>query len=667
MDDQLVDRGRPDTNTTIYHSDDQTKKGTEARGFSALASHATEARDSPTSDMVPLRARSAPTVGQRPDFEREVLDRLKQLEVEVISCHRLVCQKIDYMYNANDGDGRFSRQRSKERTSRRPSRMYTQVQPPRDADWGAAESSPQPPTIADALMNIRSREATPRRSESKTSVTGGRRTSAEVFELQREIAGGPPPNIAVTLAERGPSKGTAWSSHSEISEDTHDTASKKPTGILSRRSATTESLKNTAASRFFNRYKKRNEFAQKAWDFLDDPESSHAAMVYDTVLPFLLLAAVLVTIMQTIDPPVAEVALFNMFELVIEIFFSFELTVRYYASPNRGMQFIRKPFNFIDVLASLPLVVRIVVMIFSTEKANEEIMFICSVAVIRLLKMMRRFQKIHLLFGAFHLAFEALPVLIYSLVMITLFFASLVFLVESETFGSLPVAMWFTIVTMTTVGYGNIVPVTWEGTLIVSALVICSVLYMAMPLGIVGHAFTQVWEDRDRILLVKKTQAALQQWGYTARDIPVLFEIFDSKGEGELNIKDFRKMIHQMRIGLNDHRINELFHRIDDDGGGTIDDKELVRAIFPDALHDLYGDDVGETETESCTYCSCGSKLRPDMQFCGKCGKAVMEEEEPHLTVPGGNGKNVREEHGSPGKPKKSINEHQDTYCGVSW
>merc|ERR1719498_630068 len=101
---------------------------------------------------------------------------------------------------------------------------------------------------------------------------------------------------------------------------------------------------------------------------------------------------------------------------------------------------------------------------------------------------------------------------------------------------------------MTTVGYGDITPVSIGGHCISSCLAVTSVLYMAMPLGIIGHAFTQVWLDRDRILLVIKMKDVLRQWGYGALDIPLLFDIFDSRGEGTLNITDFRKMVNQMQL-----------------------------------------------------------------------------------------------------------------------
>merc|ERR1712176_933063 len=78
---------------------------------------------------------------------------------------------------------------------------------------------------------------------------------------------------------------------------------------------------------------------------------------------------------------------------------------------------------------------------------------------------------------------------------------------------------------MTTVGYGDVIPISLPGSIITSALIVITVLYMAVPLGIIGNAFTQTWNDRDRILLTHRTRDRLRQWGYGARDIPVLFQV----------------------------------------------------------------------------------------------------------------------------------------------
>merc|ERR1719401_2026483 len=101
----------------------------------------------------------------------------------------------------------------------------------------------------------------------------------------------------------------------------------------------------------------------------------------------------------------------------------------------------------------------------------------------------------------------------------------------------MPQAAWLTFVSMTTVGYGDVVAQTPAGKLATSLLVLFSALYMSIPLGIIGNAFSEVWSDRDRILLTLRTRNRLLQWGYTARDIPKLFELFDADQNGELDIE----------------------------------------------------------------------------------------------------------------------------------
>jgi hypothetical protein len=196
---------------------------------------------------------------------------------------------------------------------------------------------------------------------------------------------------------------------------------------------------------------------------------------------------------------------------------------------------------------------------------------------------------LHLIFKAFCDAFEALPILLFTLSVIILVFSACIYMVEPRhNIGSLPQAMWFTIVTMSTVGYGDVSPSSMAGYLITAVLIALSVLYMAMPIGIVGQTFGDVWRERDRILLMQQTRKRLTQWGYTAEDIPIIFHLFDEDSGGEIELPEFQKMIAEMGIGLTDERIVELFESLDTDGGGGIDDREFVKHVFPQAFHKLY-------------------------------------------------------------------------------
>jgi Ca2+-binding EF-hand superfamily protein len=356
------------------------------------------------------------------------------------------------------------------------------------------------------------------------------------------------------------------------------------------------------------------------WDVLDNPDSGSAAHIFDIIFPCFLSLCVLFTLSQTIEDQPIDEDTCRVVDFLIETVFALEVALRYVASPHKSTYFFKDFFNIVDMLTCLPLFFRIAVHVRGDEHLTQDNWNLCFTAIIRLVKTTRRFRKIHLLFEAFQHAFEALPVLMFIFCVINLSFSSVIFLLEDphDSVTSLSKAIWFTTVTMTTVGFGDIVPVSNEGHLIVCCLMVTSVLYMAMPLGIIGHAFTQVWLDRDRILLVKKIKDVLREWGYTAYDIPLLFDIFDSSGECHLNITDFRKMLDQMQLGLSNKRICELFYAFDKIGQGFIEDRELVRYVFPAQYHEVYGDEVA---TGKSVKCKCGNVLMADAAFCRKCGR----------------------------------------------
>merc|ERR1712217_53707 len=116
-----------------------------------------------------------------------------------------------------------------------------------------------------------------------------------------------------------------------------------------------------------------------------------------------------------------------------------------------------------------------------------------------------------------------------------------------------------------------------------------AVLYTSIPLGIIGNAFSEVWHDRDRLLLMRKARHKLHQWGYSAEDIPKLFRLFDEDRDDELNYIEFRKMVDEMRIGLNQERIAQLFDIFDNDHSGAINDREFLKALLPGAEQRVYG------------------------------------------------------------------------------
>ncbi len=115
--------------------------------------------------------------------------------------------------------------------------------------------------------------------------------------------------------------------------------------------------------------------------------------------------------------------------------------------------------------------------------------------LLRLLKLTRYSMAFHLLADVLRDESESLLVSI-MLMFIILIFASVgIYIfehqVQPEAFGSIPEAMWWAIVTLTTVGYGDVTPVTVQGKIFATFITIAGVGLVSLPAGIIASGFTE--------------------------------------------------------------------------------------------------------------------------------------------------------------------------------
>jgi len=345
----------------------------------------------------------------------------------------------------------------------------------------------------------------------------------------------------------------------------------------------------------------RSKVVRALWSFFEDHDSSKLAKTYSVAMPYYLFLTVLMTIFQFLLNPDNAM----LVETIIEIPFVIEIVLRFIACPSKHLYF-HQVFNYLDIAAAAPLILRVSLGFEGVEAVHPITMSVAIllgvVPVLRLLKVLRHFQKIHLLLQAFLMALEALPVMIFIFILILLVFTFCVYVVEvnNDMIDSYHSAMWCCLVSMTTVGYGDVYPETPQGRLFIAIAVVITMLYMSMPLGIIGSAFSEVWGMRHHILLLKKTRSRLNQWGYKAADIPKLFDLFDSDNDGELVLEDFRAMVVEMGIGIAGDDVSDLFQLFDNDGGGTIDSQEFVKVVFPEVYHAMYADsNAGDGRTKT--------------------------------------------------------------------
>lgn len=362
----------------------------------------------------------------------------------------------------------------------------------------------------------------------------------------------------------------------------------------------------------------RGELAHTIWKVLDDGESSLVAKGYERVIQCFIMLSMITGILQSLKKQPLPGMPGVWVESSIDLIFTLEVVLRFLVCPNRKMFFFSF-YNYIDIASGIPLLLRIW-MGFEPARTGDcfgpseqqmpcmHTIIIAVVPFLRLSKMLRRFLKLHLLLKAFRIALEALPVLIFIYCLMLLGFSGILFIVEQrDNLDTYAYSMWMTIVSMTTLGYGDVYPKTDPGRVVIGVLVFCTMFYTAIPLGIIGNAFNDVWKDRDRVLLMQRARNGMMLAGYSAKDVEKLFRIFDKDRDGMLNPKEFSWMIEGMRLGLTTERVYELYELFDGDGSGGIDEQEFVKGLFPERYHELYGE-MDDTHEPSRLFGSKSSK-----------------------------------------------------------
>jgi voltage-gated potassium channel len=227
-------------------------------------------------------------------------------------------------------------------------------------------------------------------------------------------------------------------------------------------------------------------------------EAHLAARVVNGALLALIAANLIAMIAESV-PSVGDGhgELFRQFEVVSLWIFAVEYVLRLWSCtalpghkrPIRGrLRFAVTPVALIDLLAILPLL-PVVGGDFRSVRAFR------LFRVFRIAKMARYSGSLRLFGRVFreHAA-ELLTILLFlaALLVIT---SSMMYYAENEAqpeaFSSIPAAIWWSIATLTTVGYGDIVPVTELGKLLASAVAVLGIGMFALPTSILGAAFVK--------------------------------------------------------------------------------------------------------------------------------------------------------------------------------
>lgn len=116
--------------------------------------------------------------------------------------------------------------------------------------------------------------------------------------------------------------------------------------------------------------------------------------------------------------------------------------------------------------------------------------------MLRLAKLGRYSKAIHTLGQVVRLKQEELVLALVLMLFMMVVASSLMYMVESQqqpqAFSSIPATMWWTVMTLTTVGYGDVFPITTAGKLLASGIAILGIGLFALPAGLVASAFVEL-------------------------------------------------------------------------------------------------------------------------------------------------------------------------------
>ncbi|XP_017110654.1 potassium voltage-gated channel protein Shaw isoform X2 [Drosophila elegans] len=283
------------------------------------------------------------------------------------------------------------------------------------------------------------------------------------------------------------------------------------------------------------------EMKPRIWSLFDEPYSSNAAKTIGVVSVFFICISILSFCLKT-HPDMrvpyvrnitvktangsngwfldktqtnAHIAFFYI-ECVCNAWFTFEILVRFISSPNK-CEFIKSSVNIIDYIATLSFYIDLVLQRFASHLENADILeFFSIIRIMRLFKLTRHSSGLKILIQTFRASAKELTLLVFFLVLGIVIFASLVYYAERiqpnphNDFNSIPLGLWWALVTMTTVGYGDMAPKTYIGMFVGALCALAGVLTIALPVPVIVSNFAMYYSHTQaRAKLPKKRRRVL--------------------------------------------------------------------------------------------------------------------------------------------------------------
>ncbi|XP_059622249.1 potassium voltage-gated channel subfamily KQT member 1-like isoform X2 [Phlebotomus argentipes] len=262
------------------------------------------------------------------------------------------------------------------------------------------------------------------------------------------------------------------------------------------------------------RHAGRTTFRGQVYNFLERP-SGWKCIIYHISVFMLVLVCLIFSVLSTIEEytDFTNETLFWM-EIWLVVFFGLEYIVRLWSAGCRSkymgfwgrLRFIRKPICIIDLIVVVASMVVLSVGSNGQVFATSAIRGIRFLQILRMLHVDRQGGTWRLLGSVVYIHRQELITTLYIGFLGLIFSSYFVYLAEKDVvgpdgkkhFASYADALWWGVITVTTIGYGDAVPQTWMGKIVASCFSVFAISFFALPAGILGSGFALKVQQKQR-------------------------------------------------------------------------------------------------------------------------------------------------------------------------
>uniref|UniRef100_A0A915KIW9 BTB domain-containing protein n=1 Tax=Romanomermis culicivorax TaxID=13658 RepID=A0A915KIW9_ROMCU len=232
----------------------------------------------------------------------------------------------------------------------------------------------------------------------------------------------------------------------------------------------------------------KNKFQCKVYQLLEQPDSSMCARIVAFFSVFVIVLSTTSFCLETI-PKFREIYNRTRDDFILHNT-TLELLCRFVSCPNK-CTFCTSILNIIDLIAIVPFFINLAMQSQNT-----------LVRVFRIFKLSRHSRGLQILGKTFKASVQELCLLVFFMMIALVLFSSAVYFAEQKTnpqFESIPATFWFTIATMTTVGYGDLTPKGASGKVVGGMCALVGVLVLALPVPVIVANFKHFYHQEKRL------------------------------------------------------------------------------------------------------------------------------------------------------------------------